>query len=193
MAGPFEVRHAVFEDATAIATAHVRSWQVAYDGIVPAAFLDSLDIGERTTRWEQTLRPEPSTTASTSAHVAASANFVAERNGEVIGFASVGEYRAVPATDVAELWAIYVHPDHGRSGAGTVLMEHAREHFLELGATTAYLWVFLDNTIGRSFYEKHGWLVVPESQEVPHYVEIGGKRLAEVRYWVDLTSSREPN
>ena len=192
MAGQLVVRPAVFEDAAAIATAHVRSWQVAYNGIVPEAFLDSLDIGERTTRWEQTLQREPSATAGKNGH-ATSAHFVVERDGEVIGFASVGEYRDAPAADVAELWAIYVHPDHARSGAGTALMEHATKQFVELGAVTAYLWVFRDNMTARSFYEKNGWSVVPESLLAPQFVEIGGERLAEVRYRVDLTSSRAPN
>jgi hypothetical protein len=37
-----EIRAAVPEDALAVARVHVRSWQVAYRGLIAQAYLDSL-------------------------------------------------------------------------------------------------------------------------------------------------------
>lgn len=182
MAGQFHVREAVLEDARAIAEAHVLGWQVAYPGIVPASVLDSLDVATRTERWEQSLRGEV-----TEEGVATPTRFVVERDGVVIGFAIVGEYRAAPSPDAAELWAMYVHPDHDRCGAGSALMEQTIKHFAGNGATTGHLWVLTENMIGRSFYEKKGWSVAPESEAAPEVLEMDGEKVTEVRYTIDVS------
>ena len=181
MAGRLRVREAELEDARAIAEAHVRGWQGAYQGIVPASVLDSLDVSDRTERWEQGLRGE-----LPEEGVESRANYVVERDGAVIGFAIVGEYRDALASEVAELWAMYVHPDHDRSGAGTALMERTFQQFSDLGATTGYLWVLADNMIGRSFYEKNGWAVVAESATDPQILNMDGQDVPEIRYQIDL-------
>jgi hypothetical protein len=45
------VRLATIEDADTIAAIHVRTWQTAYEGIVPAQFLAALSIQERANMW----------------------------------------------------------------------------------------------------------------------------------------------
>lgn len=182
MASQFNVREAVVEDAPAIASAHVRGWQVAYLRIVPASVLDGLSVADRTARWERGLRGE-----APGDPEGASTNYVVERDGAVVGFAVVGEYRDAPAPDAGELWAMYVHPDHDRSGAGTALMEQTIQHFIDAGATTGYLWVLADNTIGRAFYEKKGWSVVPESEADPRILKMDGHDVAEIRYTIGLS------
>ncbi|MEU6929538.1 hypothetical protein AB0A05_10295 [Streptomyces sp. NPDC046374] len=42
------IREAAPSDAAAVAAVHIRSWRAAYRGLVPDAYLDSLDVGERT-------------------------------------------------------------------------------------------------------------------------------------------------
>ena len=49
------VRVATIEDAEAIAAIHLRTWQVAYEGIVPAEFLASLSIRERANMWRRVI------------------------------------------------------------------------------------------------------------------------------------------
>ena len=104
------VRRATLDDALAIATIHVRAWQAAYQGIVAAAFLDSLSVEEREARWRKNLTE------------GASAMYVAEGPDGVIGWASVGGCRDPDATPTtAELWAIYVAPDRWHRGIGRAL------------------------------------------------------------------------
>jgi hypothetical protein len=49
------VRQAQTGDATAIAAVQVRSWQAAYRGLMPQAYLDSLDPAQRTALWDTVL------------------------------------------------------------------------------------------------------------------------------------------
>ena len=53
------IRVATEGDAAGIARVHVRSWQEAYAGIVPDAYLASLDADERTAQWRTYLREGP--------------------------------------------------------------------------------------------------------------------------------------
>jgi len=69
------------EDAGAIAAIHVHSWQQAYRGIVPEAFLNTLSVDERETSWQRNLK-QP--TADT---------WVAEELGKVLGWVSAARSR----------------------------------------------------------------------------------------------------
>ena len=53
------IRVATEGDAAGIARVHVRSWQEAYAGIVPDAYLSSLDADARTAQWRKYLREGP--------------------------------------------------------------------------------------------------------------------------------------
>lgn len=52
---PVELRVATVEDANAVATVHVRSWQSAYRGLIPDAYLDALSVERRTAVWRRIL------------------------------------------------------------------------------------------------------------------------------------------
>ena len=45
------LRDATPDDAHAIATVHVASWQVAYRGFMPDAVLDGLSVDDRARKW----------------------------------------------------------------------------------------------------------------------------------------------
>jgi hypothetical protein len=45
------IRYAVPDDATPVAQVHVRAWQVAYRGLLPAAYLDTLRFEDRAARY----------------------------------------------------------------------------------------------------------------------------------------------
>ena len=49
------IRPARMEDVLEIAAVHVRSWQAAYRGLLPRAYLDGLDPGQRIGQWERSL------------------------------------------------------------------------------------------------------------------------------------------
>jgi hypothetical protein len=53
------IRKAAVEDAAAIAMVNVRSWQIAYRGMMPDSFLDAFDVETRRLVWHVlTLRPD---------------------------------------------------------------------------------------------------------------------------------------
>ena len=104
------------------------------------------------------------------------ATFVAERDGEILGFVSVGSSRDL-GTD-GELFAIYVHPQHWGTGAGRALIQAGEDELRRLGHQDAVLWVLDDNPRARRFYELAGWSLDGAGREI----HIFGFDVAEVRY-----------
>ena len=101
---------------------------------------------------------------------------VAEANGEIVGFASVG-----PAVDTdadGELYAIYVLPAHWGTGFGRALIQAGEDRLRELGHQQAVLWVLEDNPRARRFYEHAGWTT--DGTRRP--IEVFGVSVPEIRY-----------
>ena len=106
MSGTILVRPATVDDAAAIARVHVQSWREAYAGRMPADFLASLDEARFARNWENILAD-----GVTDA-------FVAERDGEVVGWATAGPGRDDDAPRPRELEGIYLLAAAHGSGAG---------------------------------------------------------------------------
>ena len=136
------VRAARPEDARGIAEVHVRTWQAAYRHRFPAEVLDELSVDEREAQWQEWLD------AGTNI-------WVAVVGQEIVGFAAAGPSRG--KEDIAELYAIYVLPEHWGSGAAHDLMASAISWFREHDYPSAMLWVLADNPRARRFYEREGW------------------------------------
>src|ERR1700691_6246781 len=97
------IRAARVADAPQIAVVHVLSWQGAYRGLLPQAYLDALDPAQRVGRWERTLAEvDPAT----------SGVFVAKDDRHLIGFVSCSPSRDDDADPkrVGEVGAIYLLP-----------------------------------------------------------------------------------
>jgi GNAT superfamily N-acetyltransferase len=136
------VRQATGADGDAVEAIRVRGWRTAYRHVFPADELDRIPIDG--SRWRGRFDEPP----------AGWSTFVAERDGAVIGFASVGPSR--DERGVGELYAIYVDPDAWSTGAGRVLIERCEEQ-LRAEYAEATLWVLEDNPRARRFYERAGW------------------------------------
>jgi len=162
------IRPAVSGDERAIAEVHVRTWQGAYRHVFPAEQLDAMSVERRVEVWAEIL-------ADAELGV-----FVAEREGNVVGFSSVGASRDVGGE--GELYGIYVLPAEWGSGAGGALMEAALDALRGYGYERATLWVLDDNPRARAFYEKHGWRPDGETKRGTHL----GVETDEVRYRVSL-------
>jgi ribosomal protein S18 acetylase RimI-like enzyme len=162
------IRLATRADAAGIAGVHVRSWQEAYAGIVPAEHLDSLDTVERAARWADLLERGPADHVLT---------WVAVVGPEVIGFASVGPARDEDARpSEREIYSIYLDP--GTWGRG-VARELMRTLIAQSGDRSLLsLWVLADNERAQHFYRRHGF--TPDGVE--RYEEVGGAELLQVRY-----------
>ena|SRR5687768_9148222 len=160
------VRPATVADAPAVGRLHVRAWQAAYRGHMPDDYLDGLRASERAAGWERVLGVERP----------GGAVLVAERDGEVVGFANVG-----PAQDpegAGELYAINVDPAHWGTGAGRALLEAAQAELARLGFDETVLWVLPANARARRFYEIAGWA----SDGTERTVDALGVTIPEVRY-----------
>ena len=163
-----KIQPAVPEDVPAIARAQVRSWQAAYERIMPADHLATLSVEKREALWRELLsRSAPEL-------------LVAKENDYIIGFIAFGRCRDQDAAaSAAEIWSVYVIPSHWAQGVGTQLWKQARERMIELGYHSVSLWVLADNTRATQFYDRIGFDLDEESAKD---VVIGGKTLSEVRY-----------
>lgn len=141
------VRAARLADANAITESHLASWQTAYRGILPDQLLDNLSIEGRLSFWQQVLTDEKDPI------------FVVEQGDRVVGFVSCGPSRDEEAdsTQVAEIYAIYLHPDVWGNGHGRRLSDAALAHLTEQGFREVTLWVLRDNQRARRFYERVGF------------------------------------
>jgi len=162
------IRPAIPGDAPAIARVHVETWQTAYRGQVPEAYLASLDIGRRTAIWTEIFRENKSIT------------FVAEIENKVIGFCSLMPSRDEDANKkaIGEIAALYVSPRHWRRGAGRRLGERALAEARNHGWAIVTLWVLQTNTPAQVFYEQLGFVL----DGVKKMLELDGHDLPEVRY-----------
>jgi GNAT superfamily N-acetyltransferase len=165
-----EVRLATGEDADGIARVQERTWQAAYRHVFP---VDELDRGGfiQPERWRDRIARPP----------AGWTTFVAEHEGAVSGFASVGPSR--DQRGIGELYAIYVEPGSWSTGMGRALIERAEEQ-LHRGYAEATLWVLEDNPRARTFYERGGWSPDGERKSEERW----GVRAPEVRYRKRLSS-----
>lgn len=171
-----EIRPATVDDAGPIAAVHVRSWQEAYRGQLPQALLDGLSVERRTTQVRDML--------SAPQH----GMWVAIEDGQVVGFASVGDARDADTTpDTGELYAIYLAPQAWGIGVGRALHDTAVTA-LATNYAEAILWVLETNARARRFYERQGWVTDGARKEEQR----GDAVLEEVRYRraLEVTSSR---
>ncbi|MFT4628303.1 MAG: GNAT superfamily N-acetyltransferase [Myxococcota bacterium] len=160
------VRLATAADPRALARVQVASWQRAYRGIVPLAFLANYTVAKRARRWEAILA-EPLPGART---------WVCEVEGRVEGLASVLRSRDGDAS-LGELGALYVHPEHWGTGMGHALHQIALSHLDAEGYGGALLWVLADNERATRFYGAHDW----QLDGADKTVDFGGTGLRELR------------
>jgi len=172
------IRAARVGDASQIAVVQVRSWQGAYRGLLPQAYLDGLDPAQRVGRWERSLA---------EAEDRRDGVLVADASGTLLGFVGYSPTRdgdADPAR-VGEIDAIYLLPSAWGKGVGRLLMDAALARLAEARFDRATLWVLDSNVRARRFYEAGGWLAdgarkIDDSRGFP---------IAQVRYKRSLVPS----
>jgi len=145
----------------------VRSWQVAYRGLLPDAYLDGLRPDERAKRY-----------TFGSADPTQPVTLVALVEDAIRGFATTALARGPEAADKGELAGLYVDPDWWGRGIGQALLTAARGRLAEQGFKSAVLWVLDGNLRARRFYEADGWVA-----DGAHRVEeVWGVRVGEARF-----------
>ncbi|MET9828042.1 GNAT family N-acetyltransferase [Streptomyces sp. NPDC006385] len=163
-------------DCDRVAEIRVGGWQSAYQGLVPQSYLDSLDVTRDAERRRAHLSQSDGSVV----------DLVAERAGEIVGWACHGPYRdgmsgEAGAAD-AELYALYVDPGRYGAGIGRALLQESVRRRTAAGHARMLLWVLKDNTRARRFYERAGFRA--DGTEEPF--EVDGVAVPEVRYVREL-------
>jgi len=147
------IRTPVPADADRLARINIAAWRSAYAGIVPASYLDAMDLTRYRERWQHNL-----------IDASPSRNFlVADVDGELAAYGICGPYR--PQGDAAEedtsgwgeLYAIYTHPDRQGRGVGSAVLCAAVALLHDQEYADAGLWVLRDNHAGQRWYAARGW------------------------------------
>ena len=159
-------------DAGAIARVHRESWRSTYAGILPLEVIATLAGRKSESVWRRRLAVPPEQQCT----------WVAERSGQVVGFANCGDARHRLENLDAEIYALYVLQSEQRRGIGRELVRACARHFVRQGQFGFYLWVLKANR-ARMFYEAMGGVEIGEKTE-----RLGLHSFAEIAYgWHDLT------
>ena len=137
---PNTIRRATRDDTQAIRDVARESWNAAYGDFMTEEVLDELLV--------EGYAHEVLESAIDSGSVEL---FVAERDDEVIGYAS----SEPPDEGETGQVSIYVDPEHWGDGVGATLLDRACEYLRTQGATAVQDTVLADNEVGVAFYDEH--------------------------------------
>lgn len=171
-----EIDRATADDLGAVACVHVRAWQHAYRGVMPADYLASLSVASREAGWRRSFHDSPGELLVAKKTV--------QGQGQVVGFVSFGASRDDDApAGRGEVWALYVDPGHWSTGAGRLLWRAALERLQASGYNSVSLWVVAGNERAWRFYRRAGFREDPQGSTT---FEIGGATVEEQRLVRDL-------
>jgi GNAT superfamily N-acetyltransferase len=172
------VRMANPSDAAAIARIHVETWRATYAGLLPERMLANMRADGHRESWLGVL----------SGQRGRQTVLVAERTRQgPIGFISAGRARAGLAGYEAEIYTLYVAPDHQDQGIGTDLLSACFQRLDQQQLHGAMLWVLAKNP-SRFFYEASGGTMIAHRKE-----RLWGVVLPELAYgWPDLARAHTP-
>jgi len=158
-----------------VARVHVRSWQAAYRGLLPDAYLDQLRAEDRAGRYDFAgIDPRKPYTV------------VAAEGADILGFATTAPARDEDLPQHGELCALYVDPQQWGRGIGVALIASARARLVEFGFHDALLWLLTGNRRGDRFYRIDGW--APDGRQ--RIDTVWGLTVSEVRFVRSLASRR---
>ena len=168
------IRRAEIADNVGIAKVQAAGWRQGYKGIIPASFLDGLDVKGSFERWHGNLSDMTEEKYTN----------VAILDGQIVGFLAIGSARDEKAGLQSELWAIYIDPDFWGQGIGRALFKQMRDELNARNIHNTYVWILKDNLRGRKFYESMGGTLIKGLTKQFVLNEVG---YDEVAYgWVKL-------
>jgi ribosomal protein S18 acetylase RimI-like enzyme len=128
------------DDLDELGRVHVQVWQQAYDGLMPADYLATLDPTAAPARWRQRLGSNPDVVW-----------LLARDEAGIVGMISAGPPRDDVPPAPLELYAINILRRAHGSGLADELMARV------IGDRAAYLWVLEGNARAIAFYRRHGF------------------------------------
>jgi ribosomal protein S18 acetylase RimI-like enzyme len=168
------IREARLQDAKAISQVHVDAWKTTYSGILPTAYIERQSYAKRCDRWKKML--EASMTEITDHFI-----YVAEFEGEIIGFVDGGTQRSAHPVYKGEIYALYILEAYQRKGLGRNLTRTIARRLSQLGLDSILVWVLADNPACK-FYRSLG------GQEIEQkLVYFDGSKFQEIAYgWQNI-------
>ena len=166
------IRSASAADAAQISAVMQASWRAAYDGIIASEVIGRVTASDGGARVRQSFRTRP--WQKTFVAVAPPAEPEVQRKRDaadgIVGYAFFGPEQDVLGApwphplspegqqgQVAELYALYVHPAWWSTGTGRALMDRVLDTASAAGFLSVRLWVLRDNSRARRFYERAGF------------------------------------
>ena len=159
------IRAAEEKDRLAIGRVYCETWQSAYRGLIPEAFLLTLTA-------ERCAPPR----------VPIDRAFVCENEGKVVGIVDFGASREGNDSSCGEIHSLYVLPAFWRQGVGKALFLAAKERLHQRGYRSIMLWTLADNLHANLFYRKMGM-----TRGDCRIISIGERNLREVQYFLSLS------
>jgi L-amino acid N-acyltransferase YncA len=102
--------------------------------------------------------------------------FVAEQDGQIIGFSSFGHFRVWPCYRYTVENSVYVHIDHRGKGISKLLLQPLIDRAREMKLHAMIAGIDADNEVSYQLHRSFGFV------EVAHFKEVGFK----FGRWLDL-------
>jgi ribosomal protein S18 acetylase RimI-like enzyme len=147
--------------------AHI-SWNDTYEGIIPSPI-------------QQKFLEQSYSTPMLEMRMERTLLLLAEQDGQAIGFAN---FTKVDEDGDAELIAMYMKPEHQRSGYGKKLLVDGLSRLK--GGIQLFVYVESENRKGRNFYEANGFELLEEFEEL-----FEGHPLQTAKYVFHLANAAE--
>jgi len=148
---PWSLTRPTLDDLDEFGRVHVRVWQEAYAGLMPADYLAGLDPTFGPTLWRKRFGSSPEVNWC-----------IARDEVGIVGGATSGPARDEDAPVPLELYAINVLRRAHGTGLADDLMAAT------IGDEAAYLWVVEGNDRAISFYRRHGFVDEGARKPEPH-------------------------
>lgn len=143
----YVIRKNRYEDQEQMAHIKVDGWKNAYDRIISASYLNTLNYAEQTERYQASFEEYKDYV------------FVAVRGDEVLGYSCFNPTPNVDDFD-SELVSLYIKPAETGRGIGTELFIATKKQMVKFGKRNMIVWCLSDNENAIRFYEKMGGKVV---------------------------------
>ena len=164
----YTIRKNLYEDQEQMARIKVDGWKNAYDTIISANYLKSLNYEEQTRRYQASFDEYKDLV------------FVAVRDDEVLGYACFNPTPNVEQFD-SELVSLYIKPTEIGKGIGTSLFLETCKALKSLDKKNMIVWCLSDNENAIKFYERLGGKVVKTKE-----AKIGDKYYKEYGFYFQL-------